>query len=273
MMVAVKTSDAHLINITDPKIDVVDSNVDSVLVDTGTTIPATITTLQGDVTAVKAITDVIPDAGAMTSIAQEATLNTVDGHHGVPLQNAADNNVMSDVIGNKTDTPGGGSLYSKSVSIQNTLQFALFCIGISEGTDPITLPQTGQSSIFSVTGVIEIVNFMGFVTAQIGAVANNMKVIANSTAGTDVDLCATVDVNADNVGTIYSLTGTLANAMVKTAGNGAGNTGAFESQATGITVTAGTIDIHCDANDGGGGRVQWIVIWKRVSPDGALLPV
>ena len=216
MMVAVKTSDAHLVNVTDPKID---------------------------------------------------------NLHNVPTQNSANNIVIKDVVGNKTDTVGGNSLYSKSISIQDTVETTLLLIGESEGTEPVALPQTGQSSIFTITGVVEIVKFMGFVTTQIGAVANNMKAIANSTAGTDVDLCATVDVNADNVGTIYSLTGTLANAMVKTAGNGAGNTGAFESQSSGITVTAGTIDINCSASDGGGGRVQWAVVWKRISPDGELLPV
>jgi len=36
-------------------------------------IPGTITTLQSDVTAVKAVTDVIPDAGALTTLQSNVT--------------------------------------------------------------------------------------------------------------------------------------------------------------------------------------------------------
>lgn len=84
----------------------VDSNVDAVLTDTGTTLPATLATiagyidtemaavladtneLQGDwanggrldllLDAVKAVTDALPDSGALTSLATAAALQTVD---------------------------------------------------------------------------------------------------------------------------------------------------------------------------------------------------
>lgn len=62
----------------------VDSNVDAILTDTGTTLPATLATIAGyidtEVAAIKAVTDVIPDAGAMTSIAQASALATVDSN-------------------------------------------------------------------------------------------------------------------------------------------------------------------------------------------------
>lgn len=69
------------------ELQVVDGNVDSILTDTGTTIPALIGTPVADIAtdiatvdtvvdAIKAITDLLPDAGALTSIAQESTLGT-----------------------------------------------------------------------------------------------------------------------------------------------------------------------------------------------------
>ena len=65
----------------------VDTNVDSVLVDTGTTIPATLSTIEGKVDtvdtvadAIKAVTDNLPDSGALSSLATASALATVDGN-------------------------------------------------------------------------------------------------------------------------------------------------------------------------------------------------
>lgn len=53
--------------------------------------------------AIKAVTDLIPDAGEMTSIAQEVSL-------AVPTVDVATNVNMRDVIGNKNDTHDGTSI-------------------------------------------------------------------------------------------------------------------------------------------------------------------
>ena len=65
----------------------VDSNVDAVLVDTGTTLPATLSTIEGKVDtvdtvadAIKAVTDNLPDSGALSSLATASALATVDGN-------------------------------------------------------------------------------------------------------------------------------------------------------------------------------------------------
>ena len=60
------------------KVDTVDSNVDAILLDTGTTIPATIATVDTVVDAVKAVTDNLPDSGALSSLATASALSTVD---------------------------------------------------------------------------------------------------------------------------------------------------------------------------------------------------
>lgn len=87
-------------------LDTIDANVDAILVDTGTTLPGTLSTIAGYidtevaailvdtgttldgklntidtvVDAIKAITDNLPDSGALTSIAQASALGTVDAN-------------------------------------------------------------------------------------------------------------------------------------------------------------------------------------------------
>jgi hypothetical protein len=55
-------------------------------------------------------------AGIDTS-AISAAISTIDAFHDVPAQDSADNVVMSDVIGNKTDTTGGDSAYALLLQI------------------------------------------------------------------------------------------------------------------------------------------------------------
>jgi hypothetical protein len=76
-----------------------------------------------------------------------------------------------------------------------------------------TTPQGTAAAIFTVSGRVFIDQIVGEVTTEIGAGANNMKLVANPTVKTDVDLCAVVDIDGDTVGTLYHITGTLANAM------------------------------------------------------------
>ena len=61
-------------------VDTVDSNVDAILVDTGTTLDGKIDTIDTVVDGIKAVTDLIPDSGAMSSIATAANLATVDSN-------------------------------------------------------------------------------------------------------------------------------------------------------------------------------------------------
>lgn len=88
----------------------------------GADLATDIAAVKSDSGAIKTVTDALPDAGALTSIAQESTLGTpagadlatdiaaIDAFHDVPTADSADNLVISDVVGNKTDTVGGDSL-------------------------------------------------------------------------------------------------------------------------------------------------------------------
>lgn len=60
--------------------------------------------------AIKAVTDNLPDSGALTSISSSIT--TVDGFFDVATKNSSTNLTIRDVIGNKTDDEDGDSIYS-----------------------------------------------------------------------------------------------------------------------------------------------------------------
>jgi hypothetical protein len=61
------------------KLDTIDGVVDAILVDTGTTLDGKIDTIDTVVDAIKAVTDNLPDSGALTSLATASALATVDG--------------------------------------------------------------------------------------------------------------------------------------------------------------------------------------------------
>ena len=125
-----------------------------------------------------------------------------------------------------------------------------------------TLPATTATPYFTVTGKVKILNIIGEVTTVVQAQANAIKLIANPTVGADVDLCATVESNAAAVGSLFTITGTLANAMIKTV------SAAVPSQASPVIVTAGTIDLSTAATNTG--ATKWTVIWEPVDQGAAV---
>jgi hypothetical protein len=76
-------------------------------------------------------------------------------------------------------------------------------------------PQAASAAIFTVVGRVLLIALYGEVTTAIGAVANATKVLYNPTAaGASTDLCATLDINAAAVGTMYSLPAAVATGLV-----------------------------------------------------------
>lgn len=128
---------------------------------------------------------------------------------------------------------------------------------------PATLPATTATPYFTCTGKVKIYNIIGEVTTAIQAQVDAIKLIANPTVGADVDLCATVDVNAASAGSLLTITGTLANAMIKTV------SGAVPTQASPVIVTAGTIDLSAGATNTG--ATKWTVVWEPMEPGAAVL--
>ncbi len=103
------------------------------------------------------------------------------------------------------------------------------------------------TSIFTVTGKVYITALL--IEVEDGALdgtADAVKWTANPTTGSSVDLCATLDVVSDEEGTIYSITGTLTDALVGTTAGG------VSGQAQLVAVNSGTIDLVSggDSNNG-----------------------
>lgn len=126
-----------------------------------------------------------------------------------------------------------------------------------------TLPATTATPYFTCTGKVKIYNIIGEVTTVVQAQANAIKLIANPTVGADVDLCATVESNAAAVGSLFTITGTLANAMIKTV------SAVVPAQASPVIVTAGTIDLSTAATNTG--ATKWTVVWEPVDQGAAVL--
>lgn len=114
------------------------------------------------------------------------------------------------------------------------------------------LPQTAAADLFLVAGGnVLLKSIIGVVTANIGAVANDTQLLHEATA-----LCANLDVTGDAAGSRYSITGTFANPMINTA-----ELVPLARQATEVVLPPGNISIDCDGSDGGGGSVQWTVVY------------
>ena len=121
------------------------------------------------------------------------------------------------------------------------------------------LPATTATPYFTVTGRVLITQIIGEVTVVFDGTANSIKLIANPTVGADVDICGAVVATTDAEGTIYNITGTLADAMVAT------TSGAVIAQANAILVAAGTIDLDATATDTTG-STKWTVHYIPVDP-------
>ena len=126
------------------------------------------------------------------------------------------------------------------------------------------LPQTAALNLFTVAGgQVLLKSIIGIVTAQVGAVANASQLLHGVTA-----LCADLDLTGDIIGTRYSITGTFANIMVETAIGVP-----VAKQALEIVLPAGNISIDCNGSDGGGGRVQWTVVYVPLDAGATLVAV
>lgn len=130
----------------------------------------------------------------------------------------------------------------------------------------LALPQTTTGTIATIAGGrILLLAVQGKVTVIIGAVANATKLTATATGLTGVDLCATVELNAAAAQSLLTITGTLANAMIK-------NTNINSIfQATPITLATGLLKVDCAGSDGGTGRVQWTFLWTPIDPAATLV--
>jgi hypothetical protein len=125
--------------------------------------------------------------------------------------------------------------------------------GIKVSRATAALPQTAAGALFTVTsGRILLTELIGEVTTVIQTQANNTKLTFDPTdAGATQDLCAVLDITADAVGTMYSLTGTPATAMQ----DGLNFLSPNKALPRAIILKPGSILLDCAASNTG--AVKW----------------
>ncbi len=123
-----------------------------------------------------------------------------------------------------------------------------------------TLPQSTDGALFTITGgQVLIVHLVGEVSTVIETQANATKLKYNPDgAGDDQDLCATLDITADPVGELYTISGTVGDAMRSDLwiGNSA--------LAAPLVLAEGDIELDCAASNTG--SVAWDLIYVAVTP-------
>lgn len=132
---------------------------------------------------------------------------------------------------------------------------SLFGTKVSRAT--AALPASTQSAIFTVaTGRVLITGIVGEVTTVIQNQACNTKLVANPTAGSDVDLCAVVDVANLEVGGKLSLIPDLdATPFSVALGKQLAGAAPFGFGSRAVVVAVGTIDLSTAATNTG--SVKW----------------
>ena len=139
------------------------------------------------------------------------------------------------------------------------LRNLLFGLAVERAT--AALPQTTASALFNVVGGrIAVLGIIGEVTTVIQTQANNTKIVANPTTGSDTDMCAVLDITADEVGTLYSISGLASDALRGT------TAGSVAGQDRPVVVAAGTIDLSCAASNTG--AAKWVIFYVPLD-DGA----
>ena len=181
------------------KVDTVDSNVDAILVDTGTTIPATIATVDTVVDAVKAVTDNLPDSGALSSLATASALSTVDSvvdsiledtGTTIPGTIATVDTVVDGIKAVTDNLPDSGALSSlATASALATVDGNVDAVLVDTGT---TLPAT----LSTIEGKVDTVDT---VADGIKAVTDNLPDSGALSSLATASALATVDTNVDSV--------------------------------------------------------------------------
>lgn len=145
--------------------------------------------------------------------------------------------------------------------LDNGAGFRKMQLGIMVERATATLPQTTAGALFTVVGGrVAITQIVGQVTTAIQNQTSKTKLTANPTTGTAVDMCAELDIAADEIGTLYGMSGLNSDAMIGI------NAGLVPAQLRDVIVNVGSIDIACAASSTG--SVKWVLFYYPID-DGA----
>ena len=126
-----------------------------------------------------------------------------------------------------------------------------------------TLPATTHTAYFHVYGGRCMVTLMlGEVTTIVQAQACNASWESNPTTGTTNAMCAVIEMNAAEAGTLMSITGTVGDAMIL------GKSGAVKGQLAPVIVAIGDLEFKTSATNTG--ATKWS-LWYLPLDDGAYI--
>jgi len=138
--------------------------------------------------------------------------------------------------------------------------------GILVNRATASLPATTTASLFTIsTGRILLTSIVGEVTTVIQTQADNTKLQFDPTdAGATQDLCAVLDITADAVGTMYSITGTPGTAMQ----DSLNFVSADKMLARPMILKPGAILLNCAATNTG--AVKWSLTYVPIDQGAAV---
>lgn len=126
-----------------------------------------------------------------------------------------------------------------------------------------TLPATTQTPYFHVYGGrCAVTMLLGEVTTVVQTQACNASWESDPETGTTNAMCAVLDITACEAGTLFSITGTVGDAMIK------GSSGAVKGQLAPVVVAVGDLEFKTSATNTG--ATKWS-LWYIPLDDGAYI--
>ena len=124
-------------------------------------------------------------------------------------------------------------------------------LGLRVDRATATLPQTTAAAIFNILGGrVAMTAILGEVTTILGAVGN-ISIEANPTTGTTAALCGVTAAGTFEAGTLLSIDGTKATALLGV------DAGGSAMQSKPVALPVGTLDLRLSASSTG--SVKWSI--------------
>jgi hypothetical protein len=139
----------------------------------------------------------------------------------------------------------------------------LLALGYPVDKPTLTTVGGGTKHLFIISGGRVLVkSIVGEVTTAIQAQATTAKLTANPTTGNDVDLCATSDLTGKEVGSLLSINGLAATALIMALAGG------VQAMASPVVLAIGYLDLILGADSTG--SIKWQVRYMPIDP-GAIM--
>lgn len=131
-------------------------------------------------------------------------------------------------------------------------------LGAKVSRTPADIFDGTTTALFTVSGGRVLITHIELEVsgAAVDNTTSNTKLTMNPTVGTDRDICANLDVDSDELGSVYSITGVASDALQ--GGSGGGTVGMTNK---GVVAPEGTIDLVSAADAGTGGALVGAEVW------------